>query len=177
MWLIYKFLKRPLFVYLTTILLWLFQTLYISEIYLSINPPSQGNGEAYVSKIWFAKYWKTNKYKYRDKEFDIEEAAHKNTILYVGDSYVAGHGIKETSQRTPDLLESNYLNNFMVINAGRNGIGTRDEFKIINNFPHTPKLVVLTHVPNDINDVLEKDNRLDMQFKNRNYKILDIILK
>lgn len=153
MWLIYKLLKRPLIVYLTTTLLWLLQTLYISEIYLSVNPSSQGNGEAYVSKIWFAKYWKTNKYKYRDKEFEIEEAAHKNTILYVGDSFVAGHGIKETSQRTPDILESNYLNNFMVINAGRNGIGTSDEFKIIRNFPISPKLIILTHVSNDINDV------------------------
>jgi len=139
--------------YVLSVFISAFQLFYGIELYLSVMPPSQGNGEAFVSKLWFQKYWEVNNYKYRDRAFKIESVSNKNIILYVGDSYVAGHGIKKTSQRTPNLLELLLKNKYYIINGGRNGIGTRDEFKIIRNFPISPKLIILTHVSNDINDV------------------------
>ncbi|MBK7140201.1 MAG: SGNH/GDSL hydrolase family protein [Bacteroidetes bacterium] len=139
--------------YVLSVFISVFQLFYGIELYLSVMPPSQGNGEAFVSKLWFQKYWEVNNYKYRDRAFKIESVSNKNIILYVGDSYVAGHGIKKTSQRTPNLLELLLKNKYYIINGGRNGIGTRDEFKIIRNFPISPKLIILTHVSNDINDV------------------------
>ena len=79
--------------YVLSVFISVFQLFYGIELYLSVMPPSQGNGEAFVSKLWFQKYWEVNNYKYRDRAFKIESVSNKNIILYVGDSYVAGHGI------------------------------------------------------------------------------------
>ncbi|MBK9635395.1 MAG: hypothetical protein IPO64_13115 [Bacteroidetes bacterium] len=162
--------------YVLSVFISVFQLFYGIELYLSVMPPSQGNGEAFVSKLWFQKYWEVNNYKYRDRAFKIESVSNKNIILYVGDSYVAGHGIKKTSQRTPNLLELLLKNKYYIINGGRNGIGTRDEFKIIRNFPISPKLIILTHVSNDINDV-KSENELNNRKNTSPSRLINFLYK
>ncbi|MBK9355208.1 MAG: hypothetical protein IPN09_14960 [Bacteroidetes bacterium] len=39
--------------YVLSVFISVFQLFYGIELYLSVMPPSQGNGEAFVSKLWF----------------------------------------------------------------------------------------------------------------------------
>src|SRR4051812_41968705 len=57
------------------------------------------------SQGWFKKYWKPiNKDGYRDVEWDARDTAGKNIIFVVGDSFVAGQGIKKVRDRFSNRL-------------------------------------------------------------------------
>lgn len=139
--------------------LWILLFFYSGEMYLSIFPPSQGNNEAYISKIWFKRYWETNKYGFRDKDYMLDELKYKkkDLIVFLGDSYIAGHGINDPKDRTADILETALKTDYYLINTGINGIGTLKEFSILKGFPLRPKVIILSHVSNDIEEILPQE--------------------
>ncbi len=147
-----KWINWPL-----NVLIWLVIFFYSGELWFSLYPCSQGNTEAFVANIWFKKYWNRNHYGFRDKDYNLKQLEGRGIILDVGDSYVAGHGIKDTADRTSNLLERSLKNKYFMVNAGYNGFGTQKELKLIKQFPWDPKIVILSHVVNDIEDVVPPD--------------------
>ena len=69
-------------------------------------PKSYGKGDpANLSeRLWFAKYWKANQLGYRDLELADKNFEGKYKIVILGDSYVAGHGIKNPEDRFSNIL-------------------------------------------------------------------------
>jgi hypothetical protein len=154
---------------LSSSVFWILLFFYSGEMYLSIFPPSQGNGEAYISKIWFSRYWKTNKYGFRDKEYDIDVLKYsndKNILLFVGDSYVAGHGIKDPKKRTGEILDRSLSSDYFTILLGINGIGTLKEYSMIKTIPLKPNVVILSHVANDIEEILPPEESYSVIYEN-----------
>ena len=162
----FKVFSKKIIQFILSTILWVFIFFYLGELYCSTFPLSQGNGEAYVAKIWFKKYWKLNKFDFRDRDFNFTDVQDKKTILYIGDSYVAGHGIKNTADRSPDILEKLFNGKYFVINGGRSGAGTLTESYIIRSFPIQPSYIVFNHVPNDIEDRIPSDNHITSLYKN-----------
>ncbi len=103
------------------------------------------------SRAWFLKNWQLNTEGYRDSEYDSTALAGKRKVLVIGDSFVAGHGVKDPKDRFSNLLESKLPAEFYhVFNLGVGGSDTRDENKRLRAFPYKPDLLVFSWYPNDI---------------------------
>ncbi len=133
-----------------------------AEIIFHHLPISQGSGEAYCMRIWFKKYWHKNEMGFRDEPYDIAKDSAKNKIVIVGDSYVAGHGIKNPEQRFTNLLEKKLGANYRVFNLGKNGANTKEEFNLLRPFPYSYDKLILVHVPNDLEYIVKKDDNVNM---------------
>jgi hypothetical protein len=103
------------------------------------------------SRAWFLKNWEVNSEGYRDTEYDSTAIARKRKVMVIGDSFVAGHGVKETKNRFSNLLASKLpAEYYHVFNLGVGGSDTRDENKRLRVFPYKPDLIVFSWYPNDI---------------------------
>jgi hypothetical protein len=129
----------------------LFSTLLIGEIFFSFIPRSNGNGNALAMRRWMAEYWKPiNRFGFRDPDYSASDLERKRKILVVGDSFVAGHGIKDYRKRFPDLLQAMLPEGCLVVTIAAPGWDSRQELDELERFPYQPDLVVLGYVGNDI---------------------------
>lgn len=130
------------------------------EVFLTVYPLSSGGDDILTSTNWFSLYWEENSLGYRDEEPELNDRSEKQNVLVLGDSYVAGHGIRDPKDRFTDIC-SNRLKEYVdVFNLGICGVDTKDELQMLRSFPITPDLVVLVHFVNDIGDSPIKDQRL-----------------
>lgn len=103
------------------------------------------------SRAWFLKHWELNGEGYRDAPYDSASVKGKRKVLVLGDSFVAGHGIKDPKDRFSDLLAAKLPPDvYRVFNLGVGGSDTRDENKRLREFPYKPDVLVLSWYPNDI---------------------------
>lgn len=119
---------------------------------------SNAFGDTLASRLWFDTYWRPiNSYGFRD-----EEPAKDTTpgVFFLGDSFTAGHGIKNTNDRFSDLVHSKMKQNSIatpVVNLGKQGADTRDEFQTMTGFIQAtgrrPAYIVLQYFGNDIEEV------------------------
>lgn len=130
----------------------LFLILFLLEFYFRFFViQSDGLSFTKSSQLWFSKYWHpVNSYGYRDKEHSDKELNGKKIILIVGDSFVAGHGIKNPSLRFSDLLQKYLGDDWVVINIANNGWQTRDEYEGLVTYPSKPDVIILSHYIDDI---------------------------
>jgi lysophospholipase L1-like esterase len=116
---------------------------------------SSGWGTGVQAKNWLRKYWKPiNSLGYRDIEPDLSGGS--KSIVIVGDSFTAGHGVKleETSAaQLRRLITADY----QVINLGRNGANTVSEYTHLQKLPITPRILVLQYFGNDIQTAAERE--------------------
>lgn len=126
----------------------------LESIFMFI-PRSHSVDLTLASKLWYAKYWKPiNSLGFRDKEPDNNHPV----ILFVGDSFTTGHGLKSVEERFSNLVAGK-LNEksekYTVINIGRNNLDSREEYDSMINFFHLtrikPEIIVLQYYGNDIN--------------------------
>jgi hypothetical protein len=118
-------------------------------------------GYTLSAKIWFFRNWKPiNAYGYRDDPVDTTKTFN---IFALGDSYTAGHGLADYTQRYSNLLEQeliSYDTGVQVINLGRNGADTQEEFTLMQSFIEAsgiyPDAIVLQYFGNDIEDVARR---------------------
>lgn len=128
-----------------------FFTLFmVLEVVFMFVPRTHGGDKTLASRVWYHYYWEHNSLWYRDAEPDSSEVANKFKIAVLGDSFVAGHGIKHVEDRFTDILQARLSDQYVVFNLGHNGAGTEDEFKQLLEFPFKPDLLILSHLPNDI---------------------------
>lgn len=101
------------------------------------------------SRQWFSEYWHPiNSHGYRDVEHvDFQD---KKVIFIVGDSFAAGHGIKDHRDRFSNVLAEKLGERWEVINLAQRGWDTQDEYHAIKSNPHEPNVIILTYYYNDI---------------------------
>ncbi|GAB2768101.1 hypothetical protein GCM10027275_08250 [Rhabdobacter roseus] len=137
-----------------TLLTPLILVLVFLEIVFMYIPQSHEGVLSKASQIWWAKYWKpVNSLGYRDKEVSKNDSA-KTEVLVIGDSFAAGHGLKNLEERFSDQLEQKLgTDQYVVYNLGVSGSDTRDEAERLKKYPVKPDVIVLQYFPNDVEKV------------------------
>lgn len=111
---------------------------------------------------------RTNALGYRDKDFDIKKKAGEKRILFLGDSFILGFGVKDDGVVTSILEDKlkksgtvNFLSGARVINAGyAGGFGPDGYYLHLKNegMKLTPDLVVFSiFVFNDFSDMEDNE--------------------
>lgn len=124
------------------------------EIIFMFVPQSHEGVLSKASQIWWAKYWKpVNSLGYRDAEPVVTPG--KKQVLVIGDSFSAGHGLENVSDRFSDKLEEKLGKDYEVRNLGVSGSDTGDEARRLLEYPVKPDAIVLQYFPNDIERVAQ----------------------
>jgi hypothetical protein len=111
----------------------------VSEIVLRSISLSSGAGGGRLGARWLAENWKpTNSLNYRD--YEPTGTHEKDSVLFVGDSFTAGYGVKFTETFyyiAKGLLHDKYES----FNVGRAGASTRTELKHYLEYKEKYKIV------------------------------------
>jgi len=131
-------------------------------------PSGTGGGSA--SQRWFAENWKPlNTDGYRDLDFDVNSK--KPAMVFLGDSFTAGHGVKFT-ETYYFWARKNFSISYDFVNLGRNGASTKHEEKNLAKFfsAHNvqPRYVIHQYFGNDIEDYIERVT-VERGFLRRNF--------
>lgn len=120
-------------------------------------PRSHSTDYTLASRLWYAKYWKPiNSLGFRDKEPDNNNPV----VLFVGDSFTAGHGLKSVDDRFSNIAGKE-LNKkgkkYTVINIGKPNLDSRSEYDVMRAFIYMarikPDKIILQYCGNDIESV------------------------
>ncbi len=134
-----------------TLLTMLFSVTVLLEVIFMYVSQSHEGALSKASQIWFARYWPpVSDEGYRGAPKTNTE--NKKKIIVVGDSFAAGHGLENVSDRFSDQLEQKMgTDKYVVYNLGISGLDTRDEYKKLVNFPvQNPDALILEYFPNDV---------------------------
>ena len=102
------------------------------------------------SRAWFLKNWHLNAEGYRDSEIDTTTHSTKKKVLVLGDSFVAGHGVKDPADRFSDRLGAKLPSTYQVMNLGVGGSDVADANTRLSAYPLKPDLLIFSYYPNDI---------------------------
>lgn len=122
----------------------------ILEISFSFIAISTGENTSLMAKNWFNFYWQENELGYRDLPPQTIDRADVKNIFLIGDSYIAGSGITNESNRISNILRNKYADCFDVFNIARCGANTKEQLQFLESFPIKPDLIIVTHLRNDI---------------------------
>jgi len=125
--------------------------LLLLELYFAkIHDQSDGFNLTYAGRTWFARHWKPlNSLGYRDAE-PARPAPGQKAVVFLGDSFTAGHGIANPADRFPDVAARILGPGYKVYNVAKIGWDTVDETRALREFPVKPDVVMLAYYPNDI---------------------------
>jgi len=124
--------------YLFVVLEIMFATIFVA---------SDGFGFTLLSKRWFEKYWAPiNAHGYRDYDHSWKD----KVLFVVGDSFVAGHGIKDISDRFAGVLAEKLNEDWSVAVIAQNGWDSASELEAIAAHPQRPTRIIVSHFVNDI---------------------------
>ena len=137
----------------TTVVVPLLVTLIFLEMIFMFIPQSHEGVLSKASQIWWEKYWKpVNSLGYHDREVTKEPG--KKTVLFIGDSFSAGHGLKSVDERFSNIVADKLgTDKYSIYNLGVSGADTRDEARRLKSFPVKPDIIVLQYFPNDVERV------------------------
>jgi hypothetical protein len=115
-----------------TVLLSLFVLFLLLEATFMFIPRSHSADYTLASRLWYKQYWQpVNSLGFRDREPDNDHPA----ILFVGDSFTAGHGIKSINDRFSDIVGKtlkNRVQQYNAINIGLPNLDTRSEYDVMS---------------------------------------------
>ncbi len=139
----------------------IFITLLFLEAIFMFLPRSHGIGFSLANTLWFDRYWRPfNSYGARDLEPQKDA---KVNILFAGDSFAAGQGIKCIEDRFPDIVRTNLKKSILdlqVINLAQTSLDTKSEFESVTKFIDSsgirPDMIVLQYYGNDIDHIARK---------------------
>jgi len=128
-----------------------FTTLYILVIleivFCYIYTPSDSWNFTLSSKRWFQKYWKpVNSYGYRDYEPEWRD----KVLFVVGDSFVAGHGVKDIDERFSNALSQKMEEDWTVTILAKCAWNIQDYIEILRKQNRRPDVIIISYVFNDI---------------------------
>ena len=116
---------------------------------------SDGYGFTLASQLWFQTYWKPiNSYGYRDLEHEWEGS---RLLFVVGDSFAAGHGIENISDRFSGVLQEKAGTGWTVAVLAKNDWNLGDEYQALVRHPRKPKRIVVSYFINDIEGAAESN--------------------
>jgi len=140
----------------------------IMEIIFTFYTPSTNVFTDLSNKIWQKKYWKPiNSLGYRDVE--PNEKPDKKNILVIGDSFVAGHGVKY-EEVFSSILRKELRQQYNVYNLGVCGSHTEREYDSLLTYPVKPDIIILGYYHNDIESAMIKHN-IHSKFSNPKNKL------
>lgn len=121
------------------------------ELYFAaIHDQSDGFNLTRSGRQWFERHWRpVNSLGYRDAEPALP-ASGQRTVMILGDSFAAGHGIERAEDRFSDVAARALGPGWKVYNVSKPGWDTVDETKAMRAFPVKPDVVVLCYYLNDI---------------------------
>ncbi|MBI1882399.1 MAG: hypothetical protein HYR94_29855 [Chloroflexi bacterium] len=105
-----------------------------------------------ASHNWFNRYWSVNSLNYRDIEWTPELLERRTKVMVLGDSFVAGHGIKYKEDRFSDVLGEMLGDEYAVMNVGWGGADTRTELQNATNYPYPHDILIYSFFVNDIEE-------------------------
>ncbi len=109
---------------------------------------------------WLGTYWKPiNSFGFRDREYTGAYLKGKHLVFVVGDSFVAGAGIKTIDERFGNLLGKRLGSSYAVLNIAQRGWSTDDEELALSYSPPSmkPEIVILSYYVNDIEDAARRN--------------------
>lgn len=108
-----------------------------------------------ANKVWNLYYREPeNELRFRDKPLAGRMNTHKQTVIFLGDSYTHGIGIRHNRERFPDMVYAQMdSSKFEAFNLGRGNTDTRDEYLRLVDFGLKPDYLVLQYYHNDIEKV------------------------
>ncbi|MFH1459210.1 MAG: SGNH/GDSL hydrolase family protein [Candidatus Omnitrophota bacterium] len=107
-----------------------------------------------ASQRWFQKYWNPiNSAGYRDYEYNWDG---EKIIFILGDSFAAGHGIKNISHRFSGVLKDKLGPEWIVVTLAKNGWDTVNEYLTLVQHPKKPKKIIVSYYINDIESIARK---------------------
>jgi hypothetical protein len=129
-------------------------TLLIIEIILRSMTFSSGTGVGSANQRWEDKYWSpVNELGYRDFDLVLDDS--RRSIILLGDSFTAGHGVKFEETFFYSIHQSLDLN-YRVINLGQSGTSTIEQInnlsKLITKVKPNIDTMVIQYFGNDIDD-------------------------
>lgn len=133
-------------------LLSLLFTFVVLDLSFALFPRSHSAGHTLAHLRWHELYYRPfeNKQEYRDRDFTREELERGNTVLVVGDSFVAGSGVNKLEDRFTNILQSRLGSSYTVVNWGKPGNETPDETARLLKLDFNPEIIVLVYFGNDI---------------------------
>lgn len=154
---------------IATVLFSFFVIFMLLEAIFMFVPRSHSADYTLASRLWYAKYWKPiNSQGFRDKEPDNNNPV----ILFVGDSYTAGHGLKSVDERFSNIVGKELNKNGMkytVINIGKPNLDSKNEYDEMINFLYLtrikPEKIILQYCGNDIEGVAMNNGLIFDGFK------------
>jgi len=152
-----------------TVLFSIFVIFILLEAIFMFIPRSHSADYTLASRLWYAKYWNPiNSLGFRDKEPDNNNPV----ILFVGDSYTAGHGLKSVDERFSNIVgkELNKTGRkYTVINIGKPNLDSKSEYDEMINFLYLtrikPEKIILQYCGNDIEGVAMNNGLIFEGFK------------
>ncbi len=162
-----------------TVLLSVFVIFLFLETIFMFVPRTNFFDFSLSSRLWYAKYDKPlNSLGYRDDE---PQNGH-HVILFVGDSFTAGRGLKSVDERFSNIVGKELNkegNNYRVINIGKSGVDTLGEYNLMKQLSYTNKIkaktIILQYYGNDIEYVAAENGLQSDGFKI--YKDINIFFK
>lgn len=114
-----------------------------------------------VCERWVQRHWKVNNAGCRDDiDYSPVIGPRKKRITFVGDSFTAGHGIKEVKDRFPNLIREQHPDSEVHVLANI-GLDTGAETVLINKMTgkgYEFDRVVLVYCLNDIGDLVAQQD-------------------
>lgn len=138
-------------------------TLTMLEGLFMFVPRSHNVGYTLGAQIWNRIYWRgINPLGYRDPPHVVVPG--KKTVFVVGDSFTAGAGMEHTQDRFGDRVQVEHPE-LHVLNLGKNGSDTIDEYERLERHPLAPDVVVLQYYMNDIEGAAQRAGRTFPSFQ------------
>ncbi|MCF8267107.1 MAG: SGNH/GDSL hydrolase family protein [Ignavibacteriales bacterium] len=115
---------------------------------------SDGYGFTRAARLWSEKYWKpVNSQGYRD----IEHSEWRDsTVFVVGDSFAAGHGIKNPADRFSEILRNKLDEKWSLVIMAKNGWHVSDYYEALISTPKKPDIIIVSYLINDIENAAVK---------------------
>lgn len=119
------------------------------ELYFAGRPAqSDGYAVTLAGRRWFAEHWRPiNSLGYRDHEPDW---AGERTLLVVGDSFAAGHGVEDVDDLMSGVLARELGDGWNVAIIAKCGWGPREELEALQTLGRAPDWLVVSYYINDV---------------------------
>lgn len=149
---------------IATVALSFFVLFLLLEGVFMFIPRSHSADYTLASRLWYKKYWSpVNSLGFRDREPNHDKSA----VLFVGDSFTAGHGLKSVHDRFSDIVGKTA--HYNAINIGLPNLDTRSEYDVMKHFLYAtrikPDIIVLQYCGNDIEGAAARQGWLFDGFK------------
>ena len=110
-----------------------------------------------TSQRWFERHYQRNSWRLRDDvEYTLENVGGRRRVTFVGDSFTAGHGVREVGDRFANRIRAAHPELDVQVLA-RNGLDTGAQLNYLRGAfarGYRTDDLVLVYCPNDIGDLI-----------------------